>query len=66
MKPGNFGSNLNKILKVLGISQTELAEKSGLTPGAVSQILNGKNEASLGSICKILSVIPIKFERLVE
>lgn len=66
MNPEKFGKNLSDILDVLGMTQTELAENAGLTQAAVSQIISGKREPSLKSICLILRVIPIKFEKLVS
>lgn len=65
MNPKLFGSKLKALIKTLDISQTELAELTGLTQAAISQIINGEREPSLGTICKILNHIPIKFERLV-
>lgn len=59
-----FGSNLSNILKFLEMTQVELALQSGLTQAAISQIISGEREPSLGSIIKILRVIPVKFERL--
>ena len=65
MRSDLFGSKLKKILTTLGISQIDLASKTGLTQAAVSQILNGKREPSLSTIIAILEVIPVKFEKLV-
>lgn len=62
----NFGRNLVSILKSLGMNQIELSNKTGLTPAAISQILSGEREPSLSSVVKILRVIPVKFERLVD
>ena len=62
----NFGKNLKEILDVLGISEAELAEKTKLTPAAISQIIAAKRGPSLSSICAILEAITIKFERLVR
>jgi len=69
-RPGNsekypFGENLNRIMKTLQMSQVDLAQKSGLTQAAISQIISGDREPSLGTIVKILKVIPVKFEVLV-
>jgi transcriptional regulator with XRE-family HTH domain len=61
-----FGYRLKEILSTLGMSQADLAYKTGLTAAAVSQIINGKREPSLSSIVAILQVIPVKFERLIE
>jgi transcriptional regulator with XRE-family HTH domain len=66
MNPEKFGDNLLTVLAQLEMTQTELAEKSGLTQAAISQILAGKREPSLSSICAILNAIPIKFEKLVR
>lgn len=66
MNPDNFGKNLKDILDYLEISQLEFARNVGITPAAVSQILNGKREPSLKTICLILRVLPIKFETLVR
>lgn len=53
-------------MDTLGMSQTELAENAGITRAAVSQIISGKREPSLMTICLILRVIPVKFKRLVQ
>jgi len=63
VKPENFGKNLKTVIDFLEISQAEL---TGLTQAGISQIVNGEREPSLGSICKILNVLPVKFERLVK
>lgn len=65
MRADKFGENLAKILEVLGMNQQELAKRAGLTPAAISQIIAGKREPSLSTICAILMVVPIQFERLV-
>lgn len=64
--PKNFGTNLKRILYLMEITQTELAEMTGLTQAACSQILNGKRDPSLSTVCQILSKIPVKFETLVR
>lgn len=66
MKAENFGKNLKQIIEFIEMSQTELAQKSGLTQTAISQFINNEREPSLKSVCKILSVIPTNFERLVK
>lgn len=64
--PAYFGANLRKVLRSLDMTQAEFAERAGLTPAAVSQILDGKREPSLGTVCKILAVVPTNFEWLVR
>jgi transcriptional regulator with XRE-family HTH domain len=66
MNPEKFGRNLSELLKQLEMTQAELAENAGLTPAAISQIIAGKREPSLTTICLIMRVIPVKFERLVR
>lgn len=66
MKPELFGQRLSKVLRTLQMSQSELAQRSGLTQAAISQILSGKREPSLSSICAILQSVPVKFELLVR
>ena len=65
MNPDNFGKNLKDILRTLGMSQAELAENAGLTPAAISQIIAGDRDPGLKTICLIMRVLPVKFERLV-
>lgn len=50
----------------LDMSQTELADRAGLTRAAVSQIINGSRDPSLSTVIKILKVIPVKFEVLIK
>jgi transcriptional regulator with XRE-family HTH domain len=66
VKPNKFGRNLKEVMDALGMSQIDLANKSGMTPAAISQIISEKREPSLSTICLILQVIPVKFERLVQ
>lgn len=62
--PECFGPNLRRILKSLEMTQTELAERTGLTSANVSQLINGKRKVSLSTLCKILDAIPTNFEAL--
>jgi transcriptional regulator with XRE-family HTH domain len=66
MNPENFGANLKQLLDELDLIQSEFARRAGLSQAAVSQILNNEREPSLQTICKILTVIPTTFERLVK
>lgn len=66
MKPHKFGERLAKVIETLDMSQTELARRSGLTQAAVSQIISGKREPTLSSICALLEAVPAKFEALVR
>lgn len=66
VKAENFGKNLERNLKWLQMSQIELAEKTGLTPAAISQIVNGERIPNLKSVIKILGVIPMTFENFMK
>lgn len=64
MKMYNFGANLKSIRELLGMTQAELARRTGLTPAAVSQIESNERDPAFKTIVKILDVIPVKFEKL--
>jgi transcriptional regulator with XRE-family HTH domain len=66
MNSKKFGKNLKDILGYLEMTQHELAIRSGITQAAVSQIISGKREPSLGTVCAILKAVPVNFERLVR
>lgn len=66
MNASNFGKNIKDILNFLEMTQGELAKKAGLTPAAISQFVSGEREPSLGTVIKILKVLPVNFERLVK
>jgi transcriptional regulator with XRE-family HTH domain len=51
---------------MMGMSQSTLAEKAGITPAAVSQILSGARAPSLDTVIRVMTVIPISFERLMK
>lgn len=48
----------------MGMSQSELARRSGMTPAAICQIEAGDREPSLKTILAILTVFPCSFETL--
>lgn len=62
----NFGKNVGDICKFLGMTQHELSKRSGLTPAAISQIINGEREPTLKTILKLLAALGVTFERLVK
>lgn len=66
MNPTKFGKNLKEVMISLGMTQTDLAIRTGLTQAAISQVLSGKREPSLSTVIIILKVIPVKFERLMS
>ena len=66
MNSKNFAKNLKAVIEFIEMSQAELSNKTGLTQAAISQILSGKRDPSLSTICKILKVLPVNFERLTK
>lgn len=61
-----FGKNLKRILNTVGMSQSELSRRTGITPAAVSQLLSGIRDPSLHTIVRIMKVLPVSFESLVK
>lgn len=50
---------LQKIRKIRGISQRELAFKAGISPGLVGQLEMGKNQPSIRTLEKVCQVLDI-------
>jgi predicted transcriptional regulator len=55
---------LAELLSLMGMTQNELAKRTGLTQAAISHIINGDRDPALSSILKILRVLPVKFEKI--
>lgn len=66
MKAENFGKNLKKIMSDLEMTQADLAERTGLTRAAVCQIVKGDRDPQLDTVCRIMAVIPVSFEKLMR
>ncbi len=62
----NFGKNLKAIREFLDMSQTDAANKAGLTTPAICKYEKGLREPQLSSIIKILKVLNVSFERMVK
>jgi len=61
-----FGGNLRKLLIDRDMRQKELAERSGITPTALSLLLSGRREPMLSTILKLQNVIPFKVEEMLK
>jgi transcriptional regulator with XRE-family HTH domain len=48
----DLGSRLLSWLRVKNVSQAQLAEKVGLSPAAISKIVNGKNDPTYANLRK--------------
>ena len=64
LNPENFGKNLKNVLEYLEMTQLELVQKTGLTPAAISQIINGDRNPALKTVCSILNALPVSFETM--
>lgn len=61
-----FGKNLQGILEFSDITQGDFAKRCGLTPAAISQIINGDREPQLSTVIKILDALGVTFERMLK
>jgi transcriptional regulator with XRE-family HTH domain len=66
MDPKQFAINLNELLDKLEMSQSELCERSQVSQATMSKIMSGECMPGLETICKILAVIPVSFERMMR
>ena len=57
-------NKLNELLQELGISQSKLAEMSGLAFGTINRILNGKQELQPNTLAKIANALNISSDIL--
>jgi transcriptional regulator with XRE-family HTH domain len=66
MKNNIVGNNVRMIRKRLGITQEELALKSGLTQGYINFLENGKRGYSRVSLEKIVNALGVQMSGLFE
>src|SRR5271154_4725681 len=59
-----FGSDLQRAMDAAGLSAAELAQRSGLTEGAISYLRSGRREPSYRSIRALAEVLPQLAARL--
>ena len=58
--PSQVGHLLQKFRKLKGMSQTELAERSGMRQELISKIESGHNGAKISSICDLLAALDLE------
>lgn len=63
--PNCFGQRVKCIRESLGLTQEELAEKSGLKASAISHIESGRREPGLTNIRRICKGLGCKIEKLI-
>lgn len=49
----SFPKRLNELRLALGFSQTEFAEKLGITQAAMSQLLSGKRDPAVSTLMRL-------------
>lgn len=58
--PKNFRENVTRIMAMLGISQLQLAEKTGLARPYLNRVLRGKTEPGMGLADVVAPVIGVE------
>jgi transcriptional regulator with XRE-family HTH domain len=61
-----FGDNLSGVLHDIRMSQNELAKLSDLSPGMISDYINGWSAPSVFAINNIAHVLDIDIDELVD
>jgi len=64
MKSGAIAVRILGTLKAQGLSQKELAERVGVSPQQISKIVNGHENLTLETICKLEAALGIQLINL--
>lgn len=62
---GIFPENLKKIREIKGLSQTELAKRSGLQPSAVSHFETGRRAPSFDNLRRLADTLEVTTDFLI-
>ena len=62
---GIFPDNLKKIREIKGLSQTELAKRSGLQPSAVSHFETGRRAPSFDNLKRLADILEVTTDFLI-
>ena len=63
---GNLGKNLRAARKRLGLTQEEVAERSGVQAGEVSRIERGKRDPQVSTLEKLAKALEVPPGQLLE
>ena len=63
---GNLGKNLRAARKKLGLTQEEVAERSGVQAGEVSRIERGKRDPQVSTLEKLAEAVETPPGRLLD
>lgn len=61
----NIKQNLKEVREFLGLSQVELARRTGLEPSAISHIETGNREPNLENLTKLSKALGVSTDRLI-
>jgi transcriptional regulator with XRE-family HTH domain len=63
---GNLGKNLRAAREKLGLTQEEVAERSGVQAGEVSRIERGKRDPQVSTLEKLAGAVELPPGRLLD
>jgi transcriptional regulator with XRE-family HTH domain len=63
---GKFGKNLLAARKKLGLTQEEVAERSGVQAGEISRIERGKRDPQISTLEKLAAAVELPPGRLLD
>ncbi len=63
---GNLGKNLRAAREQLGLTQEQVAERSGVQAGEVSRIERGKRDPKVSTLERLAKAVEVKPGRLLD
>lgn len=63
---GSLGQNLRDARDKLGLTQEQVAERSGVQAGEVSRIESGKRDPQVSTVLKLAKAVEVKPGELLE
>lgn len=63
---GNLGKNLRAARKKLGLTQEEVAERSGVQAGEVSRIERGKRDPQVSTVERLAAAVEVPPGQLLD
>jgi transcriptional regulator with XRE-family HTH domain len=63
---GDLGTNLRAARKELGLTQEQVAERSGVQAGEISRIEAGKRDPQVSTVLKLAKAVEIAPGRLLD
>lgn len=63
---GNLGKNLRETRKQLGLTQEEVAERSGVQAGEISRIESGKRDPQVSTVERLAKALDVPAAQLLR